>query len=371
MDNSPNQHPGKKDTQLSYPGKMKIPKLIVSINEKVFLLVILALAVYYFLPKISSLEESLKVFSSLNNWALLLAIVAQFMSYYVSGLTISECVELSGKRINIWRGILIFTASTSIGLVAGGMFASAASIFRWIKASGGDNESSSMAASLLPIFLDIVLIGISIIGLVFLFFIHNLSKTQLVFFFLITFLLVAFCILFIIAVRHKEQAIRILVKIAARLYKIVHKDLPKLQFTDSIQHLFSTWEYLIHRGWEGPLFGSSLNIIFDMLILFFVFLSAGKVISPFVLIAGYGLPWLFGRMAFIFPGGVGIIENTMVAMYTSLGIESSLATVVVLTYRVISFWFPSIIGFVILPFLNNISNENRIMQLQKQFVFYV
>lgn len=193
MDNSPKLRSAKEEIQLSDADKMRIPKLIISIGEKALLLIILALAVYYFLPKITSIEKSLEVFSSLKNWALLLALLAQMISYYGSGITISECVKLSGKKINLLRGTLVFIASTSIGLVAGGMFASTASIFRWIKASGGDNESSSLAASLPPIFLDIVLIGVSIFGLIFLLFTNNLSKTQVIFFLLIAFLLVAFC----------------------------------------------------------------------------------------------------------------------------------------------------------------------------------
>lgn len=359
MDKPPISGSGKvEEIHPANPGRKRVPKLILSVGEKAIFLIIMALGVYYFLPKISSLEKSLAVFSSLKNWALLLALIAQMFSYYGSGITISECVNLSGKKINLLRGTMVFIASTSVGLVAGGMFASTASIFRWIKASGGDNESSSLAASLPPIFLDIVLIGVSIFGLIFLLLTHNLSKTQLIFFFLIAFLLVVFCVFFIIAIRHKEQATKILIKIVAWVYRVIRKEFSEERVKESLQHLFSTWEYLLHTGWKGPLIGSSLNVIFDILTLFFVFMAAGKVISPFVLIAGYGLPWLFGRMAFIFPGGVGIIESTMVAMYTSLGIESSLATVVVLMYRVISFWLPSIVGFLILPFLNNISKEN-------------
>ena len=105
--------------------------------------------------------------------------------------------------------------------------------------------------------------------------------------------------------------------------------------------------------------GSFINILFDMGTVYFMFIASGNLISPIVLISGYGLPLLFGRMAFIFPGGVGIVESSMVALYTSLGIDNSLATVVVLTYRVISFWMPSISGFFLLPFFNRITG-NRI-----------
>jgi len=65
----------------------------------------------------------------------------------------------------------------------------------------------------------------------------------------------------------------------------------------------------------------------------------------------------FWTHVFIIPGVVEVIESTMVALYTSLGIENSLASVVVLIYRVICFWLPAIIGFLLLPFLNRNSEK--------------
>jgi uncharacterized membrane protein YbhN (UPF0104 family) len=169
MNDTLNSNPGEEEEVPSIPPGNKKKKLVIAIGEKVLLLIILALAVFYFLPQISSLEKSLKVLSSLKYWALLLALAAQMMSYYGSGLTISKCVNLSGKNISILRGMLIYLASTSIGLVAGGMFGSTAGTFRWVKAAGGDNEGASLAASLPPVFLDIVLVFVSIIGLYFCF----------------------------------------------------------------------------------------------------------------------------------------------------------------------------------------------------------
>jgi uncharacterized protein (TIRG00374 family) len=66
---------------------------------------------------------------------------------------------------------------------------------------------------------------------------------------------------------------------------------------------------------------------------------------------GYGLPLILGKMAFIIPGGVGVIETAMVGLYTEVGVPSSTAVVVVLIYRLISFWLPLIIGFIIIPIL--------------------
>ena len=79
--------------------------------------------------------------------------------------------------------------------------------------------------------------------------------------------------------------------------------------------------------------------------LYFLFLAAGHPVNAAVLLTGYGLPLLFGRAAFILPGGVGIVEGSMAAIYTTLGVPDALSVVVVLGYRLISFWLPSLLGF--------------------------
>ena len=97
------------------------------------------------------------------------------------------------------------------------------------------------------------------------------------------------------------------------------------------------------------------------LTIYFVFL-AGKAIPLSILITGYGLPVLLGKMAFIIPGGLGVIETTMIALYSSLGIPSAQATVVVLVYRLISFWTPLLTGFALVPFLTR-SNGKEIQKV--------
>lgn len=336
-------------------GKITISKTVISIGEKIILIGILALAVFYLLPQLSSIENSLKILATLKPWAILLALIAQFLSYLGSGITISECVKLTKNNISAFRGMLIALASASIGLVAGGMFGSTASTFRWVKASGGGNEGSSLAASLPPIFVDIVLVAVSVFGLIFLLLVHDLTSTQLLSFGLITLLLIAIAVAFILAVKHQEKGIEKTLEILEKVYSWLKKDFQKDQMKANLVQLFATGDYLMKGGWKGPVGGATINIVLDMLTLYFVFLASGKPISAFVLIAGYGLPWLIGRMAFIFPGGVGIVESTMVALYVTLGIDNSLATVVVLVYRVISFWLPSIAGFIVLPILNRMT----------------
>jgi len=102
---------------------------------------------------------------------------------------------------------------------------------------------------------------------------------------------------------------------------------------------------ILRGGWRGPLLGAVLNVAFDMLTIYLLFIAARHPVSLGVLLTGYGLPLLMGKMAFMIPGGVGVVESTMTALYTSLGVPYSVAVVVVLAYRILSFWLPLILGF--------------------------
>jgi hypothetical protein len=64
------------------------------------------------------------------------------------------------------------------------------------------------------------------------------------------------------------------------------------------------------------------------------------------LFAGYGLPLLLAKMAFIVPGGVGVIETSMAALFSSLSVPNDVTLVTILSYRLIAFWIPIFLGFV-------------------------
>jgi uncharacterized protein (TIRG00374 family) len=118
-----------------------------------------------------------------------------------------------------------------------------------------------------------------------------------------------------------------------------------------ITNFFQAADLLVSGGWRGPLLGAVFNIGFDMLTIYFLFIAVGHQVSLGVLLTGYGLPLLLGKMAFMVPGGLGVIESTMTALYASLGVAKAEVVVVVLAYRILSFWLPLILGFPIIIIL--------------------
>ena len=96
--------------------------------------------------------------------------------------------------------------------------------------------------------------------------------------------------------------------------------------------LFKAWDVLFIGGWQRPLLGAGMKIGFDILTLYFLFIAAGYQVGLGVLLTGYEIPILLGKMVFLTPGGVGVVEGTMAAMYKGLGIPDPVVVVVILIY---------------------------------------
>ena len=335
-----------------------IPGFFSIILKNFSIIIIIGLAIYFVIPQIASLQKNMVVVRSLKIWAVGLALIAQLTSYFGSGLTIKELVKSAHRYISIFRGMMITLSSTSIGLVAGGMFGAAAATFRWVKASGGGNQGASLSATMPPLILDLVLLVVSLLGIIQLFFKHNLTVLQITSFAFITLLLLIVFLVLFLGIKYREKSKVIGFRIITKIYKFFKKTIDQKIINQEFDRLFKTWDILLSGGWKGPLIGAGITIIFDMTTIYFIFLGAGLSIPLGILITGYGLPILFGKMAFIIPGGIGVIETTMIGLYANLGIPLQVATIAVLVYRFISFWTPLLIGFVLIPFVSKTPNNN-------------
>jgi len=325
--------------------------------QKILVLAIIGAAVYLILPQITELENSWQVLTSMSLWAVGLAFIAQGLSYLGSGFLLQSILAIAHQKVSLWLNTLIVFGSTSIGMVAGGVIGSSAAIYHWTGAGndilppGGNMEGATLASIFLPLFNNIMLILISIFGLVHLIVVHSLTQAQTIGFgatLLILGLIIGGAAL---AVRFRSQATKAVMWMTSRIARLRRKTFDANATHQEASNLFDAWDVLWQGAWIRPAEGAFLNVAFDILTLYFLFVAAGANVSLGVLLAGYALPQLLGKVAFILPGGVGVVESSMVVLYTVLGVHQPAATVVVLGYRLISFWIPSLAGFPIAAYL--------------------
>ncbi|WP_445475348.1 lysylphosphatidylglycerol synthase transmembrane domain-containing protein [Methanococcoides methylutens] len=315
------------------------------------------MAVHIILPQFTTLENSVHVIRTMVLWAVLISVGAQIVSYFGSGYLLKETVAVTGQRLPLIWGVIITLAASSIALIAGGMVGNAAAVYKWMQKMGIRKEGAGMAGTLPSFYNNAILFILSIFGMIHLLIVHQLSTLQLITFIAILLVMGLFAGLFIGGYGHRQKFISIAIGSASHLAKLSHRPYTPNTTEEAVSKMFDSAYLLRSGGWRGPAVGAVINTGFDMMTLYFLFVATGHSVSPGVLLTGYGLPLLFGKMAFLIPGGVGIVEGTMAALYSGLGVQSSIMVVVILVYRMFSFWLPTLIGFPLAAYLQHSKNN--------------
>jgi uncharacterized membrane protein YbhN (UPF0104 family) len=318
---------------------------------KVGILVALGVAVHLVLLKITALGNSWLVLISLDLWAVGLAFIAQGLSYLGSGLLLQSILDIAHQKVSLWITTLIVFGSTSIGMVFGGTLASSAAIYRWTSGGQGSMEGATLASIFMPLFNNIMLVLVSIFGLVYLILARSLTKVQVIGFGLTLATLGLTIGIVALAVHFRNHSTKLVMWLSSHVARLRRKSFDPNATLQEASDLFGAWDALWQGAWHRPAKGAFLNVAFDILTLNFLFLAAGENVSPGVLLAGYGLPLLLGKVAFVIPGGVGVVESSMAVLYNRLGVPQATTVIVVLGYRLISFWVPSLAGFPIAAYL--------------------
>jgi uncharacterized protein (TIRG00374 family) len=327
-----------------------MPGLELRAVRYIITLVLLGLAVHLIIPQIATLDRSMQVLRDMALWAVGLAIGMQVLSYVGSGLLLRGICSVVGQRLSVARAVLITLAGSSIGLIAGGMLGSAAAVYGWVRRSGVSSEGALLAGWLPPLFNEGTLAFIAIVGLAQLLATHDLSNLQAVGFAVSLSVLGAAVGMILWGVYHRAKLTGVALSLARFRDRVIRRVHNPAGTEQALVRLYEAWDVMRRGGWRGPEAGAAVNIGFDLLTLYFLFVAAGHRVGPGVLLAGYGLPLMLGKISFL-PGGVGLVEGTMAALYDGLGVPAGVTVVVVLTYRIISFWLPTVLGFPLAVYL--------------------
>jgi uncharacterized membrane protein YbhN (UPF0104 family) len=190
-------------------------RLTVRVWRYVLPLILLGLAVHVILPQLATLDHSLQVIRTMALWAVALAVVAQVLSYLGSGYLLQALVAMFGQRLSLARGVLITLATSSAGLVAGGL-AGATATYRWVRGSGVNAEGAVLAGWLPNLLNGAALMVVSIFGLLHLLIAHELTMLQAISFGL-TLLIFTFIVGVVLwGVHHRPQLTALVMRVVSR-----------------------------------------------------------------------------------------------------------------------------------------------------------
>jgi len=325
------------------------PQLVLPIPSKtkwrrnLFLLILAGLAVYFFLPQFARIGHAFQVVSTLSIPLVTLSVGAQVLSYLGSGFLLRTSVQLAAKPISVVDGALLTAGANSVGTLGGGVIGTAGMTYVWLRRRGV-NPGAAGLGGWLPVFLNNgALAAVSLAGLAVLLALKKSSGVLAagLCFAILTLGGGAGFLLWCLA--YREKLLPMAMAITGFIAKLRHKTQDRPATEAAAGLLLEAWDALLQGGWHGPVLGALLNIGFDMLTLAFLFLAAGRGVNLAILVAGYGVPQLLGKLTVIL-GGVGVVEASMVGLFSTLGVPRPIAVVVVLAYRLLSFWMPTLAG---------------------------
>ena len=330
------------------------------LRRNLFMLIFAGLSLYFVLPQFGAIEHALLVLRHLKLFFVGLSVGAQVLSYVASGYLLKTTVARQNGPVSVCDGVLITLGANSIGTLGGGVVGTAGMSFLWLRHRGVSVAAAGLGAWL-PIFLnDLILAAVSLAGLAVLLCMNKFSSALAAALGLTIATLVGVASVLAWGFNHRARVMSLISRMVSWGGNLRRKQIDRAAIEKRGYQLLDNWDMFLRSGWRGPAAGAVLNTGFDMLTLASLFAAAGHRISPFVLLAGYGVPQLLGKLTVIL-GGVGVVEASMVGLYYSLHVPNAIAIVVVLAYRLFSFWLPTLLGIALVPYLNH--KEGRQSQL--------
>lgn len=309
--------------------------------------VVIAAFAYFVFVHLISLEESVTVLKRLAPTFVFLGLLAQMVRYAGNALIVRDTLYFLNERVSLLTAFLFFISSSSIGIVAGGTVATAGAMYYFARKKR-ISKRAAVAAGLVPDIADFVgLTILSGVAVAYLLLAENLTDHLLYIFgiaFGVVMLLVAVIGWLVLHPQSFQTAVSfIFQKISSWLPGEVTKE----TFEEHLGIFISTNKSLAAKWWVISR-GEVIKIGGDITTLFCIFLAAGIMPSLGLVLVGYSIPLLAGK---VIPGGIGIVEGLMVGVFVLLGIEAAPALVVVVAYRLLALWLPLGVGMAAFAYL--------------------
>ncbi len=330
-----------------------MPPKKIKIFNKIFFLGVSVIFIFVFVRQFGSISIALETLSQ-GSWIFLAAIVViQFVGIVNRGAFYHSLYDFFSVKDSLKKLTYLSVASNFLNLAAPSGGLSGMTIFVSEAQRQGMSKTRSIFVNLFAYFLIyLVFILVLLAGLFYLFFNEQLYTYQLV---TAGILFGAIIILIVVALVTLKGALRVkklLTFIAGALnYVARFLQSKKVLISDGQIHLISAEISECLKTIQARFFQLKMPVLhvllietIDILTLFYIFLAFNFSINIGVLISVYAISVLFSLVS-ITPGGIGVVEATMIVVLTNLQVPVELATISVMAYRFFTFWTPFVLGY--------------------------
>ncbi len=313
---------------------------------KIAIFIFIAVAV---LVSVSDIRKMIRISARLDPFFLGLSFCAAFVSYLLIAISLKKILELMDIRLPFLEIFTISLVSTSINYVlsTGGVGGFTARVYLLKKK--GVSYSDTIVVSIIHTFImNVILMLFVLIGFATLIAQKQMRTYNFIISSLLIFVALYMTYLAFKSVVNREFRETWIDRIARwtnKLHSFFSTKRDNLIETGELKSFKAEFNQgmdlmvLKKDSLRAPVLYIFLDWVGCLLTLYFCFLTIHYFIHPEVLVVGFAVG-LFASILSLIPGGLGVMEGSMAAVYYSLMVPLEEAIVAVILYRLIYYVFP-------------------------------
>jgi uncharacterized protein (TIRG00374 family) len=301
----------------------------------------LALVVHFLvLPQIGGTRRAVTLLGQLDLKLVVIGVGCEFASFIVYAELVRALLPVEHRPTLTRTTRIIFSGTAVNNVVPAGGAAGGALAYRQLREAGVPGAEAGFALGAQAIGSAVVLNALLWVALVAAIPLTGFDPIYATAAAVGAILLGLFGLVIFALTRGEEASVRLASKMARFVPKVDAATLTRVvqRIADRVQEL------LKHPGALRKAIGwSAARWLLDAASLW-VFLAAfGHVVRPDELFIAYGLAYVLAAIP-IAPGGLGVVETTLIVALVGFGTPRGVAGLAVATYRLVSYWLPIPLG---------------------------
>lgn len=303
-------------------------------------------------------EEILNALEMANPWYVVLAFLIQFLlfGFWTERWSINiQVVDIKIKKLALLPMLLVGMAVNNITPSGrgGGEPVRAYILGKYTKCPMESSFATVIADKGMDTFPLLLLAVITIIYAVLYLQLSTLTVYALILSVIV--LLVLFIIGFYMSINQKmgEKVTRWLVKVIKRFSKKEHSKLEKKALT--ILHGFQNSIRTLVKNRKVLFYALPLSFLIwfvEIIRVYIIFLAFNTPVSLELIAVIFVIATLIGIVPLL-PGGVGAVDGMMILLFSIAGVPPFVSAAATIIERLISFWMPSFLGILMLPYFGS------------------
>ena len=296
-------------------------------------------------------RELLQVASSIPAYGFALPLLFSFLSYAAMARSYQGIADLAGKHLPFLVWLRITFVSNTVNYVVTTAGLSGFAVRMYLLSQYGVESGRAVLISLIQTFLtNVTLLVFILAGFVSLLARQQLTGTPLAIASVCLVVFAGFLVYGVVLLLHRRLRRLTLFWMGSTTHRMLRRFAPArtpqlVRFWRFQHRLDRGIQFLLSR--PVAMLGPTAWITFDWVltcgVLWAAFLAVSHPLSPGLVMVGFGVGLFFSLVSFV-PGGLGIMEGSMAAVFVSLGVPFEKAIVAILIFRVSYHLIPLIVS---------------------------